>query len=52
MSLPAPPGLKEQCRATTRTSEEPDDDIAIVLAIAAALTLVFAPLTTRLYRRG
>jgi ABC-2 type transport system permease protein len=27
-------------------------DIAIVLAVAAALTLVFAPLTTRLYRRG
>jgi len=27
-------------------------DIAIVLAIAAALTLVFAPLTTRLYRKG
>jgi ABC-2 type transport system permease protein len=26
-------------------------DIAIVLAVAAALTLVFAPLTTRLYRR-
>ena len=25
-------------------------DIAIVLAVAAALTLVFAPLTTRLYR--
>jgi ABC-2 type transport system permease protein len=27
-------------------------DIIIVLAVAAALTLVFAPLTTRLYRRG
>jgi ABC-2 type transport system permease protein len=27
-------------------------DIAIVLAVAAALTAVFAPLTTRLYRRG
>ena len=27
-------------------------DILIVLAVAAALTLVFAPLTTRLYRRG
>jgi ABC-2 type transport system permease protein len=27
-------------------------DIAIVLAVAAALTLVFAPLTTRLYRKG
>ena len=27
-------------------------DIAIVLAVAAALTIVFAPLTTRLYRRG
>ncbi len=27
-------------------------DIAIVLAVAAALTVVFAPLTTRLYRRG
>jgi ABC-2 type transport system permease protein len=27
-------------------------DIAIVLATAAALTAVFAPLTTRLYRRG
>jgi ABC-2 type transport system permease protein len=27
-------------------------DIVIVLAVAAALTLVFAPLTTRLYRRG
>jgi ABC-2 type transport system permease protein len=27
-------------------------DIAIVLAVAAALTLVFAPLTTRLYRRA
>jgi ABC-2 type transport system permease protein len=26
------------------------EDIAIVLAVAAALTLVFAPLTTRLYR--
>ncbi len=27
-------------------------DIAIVLAVAAALTVVFAPLTTSLYRRG
>jgi ABC-2 type transport system permease protein len=27
-------------------------DIGIVLAVAAALTLVFAPVTTRLYRRG
>jgi len=27
-------------------------DIGIVLATAAALTAVFAPLTTRLYRRG
>ncbi|MGH2748602.1 MAG: ABC transporter permease [Actinomycetota bacterium] len=27
-------------------------DIAIVLTVAAALTAVFAPLTTRLYRRG
>jgi len=27
-------------------------DIAIVLAVAAVLTAVFAPLTTRLYRRG
>jgi len=27
-------------------------DILIVLAVATALTLVFAPLTTRLYRRG
>jgi ABC-2 type transport system permease protein len=27
-------------------------DIAIVLAVAAALTAVFAPLTTRLYHRG
>ena len=27
-------------------------DIAIVLAVAAALTAVFAPLTTRLYRRA
>ena len=27
-------------------------DIAIVLVVAAALTAVFAPLTTRLYRRG
>ena len=27
-------------------------DIAIVLGVAAALTAVFAPLTTRLYRRG
>jgi hypothetical protein len=28
------------------------DDIAIVLAVAAALTVLFAPLTTRLYRRS
>jgi len=27
-------------------------DIVIVLAVAAALTVVFAPLTTRLYRKG
>ena len=27
-------------------------DIAIVLAVAAALTAIFAPLTTRLYHRG
>ena len=27
-------------------------DILIVLAVAAALTAVFAPLTMRLYRRG
>ncbi|MDQ3642600.1 MAG: ABC transporter permease [Actinomycetota bacterium] len=27
-------------------------DVAIVLVVAAALTAVFAPLTTRLYRRG
>jgi ABC-2 type transport system permease protein len=27
------------------------DDVAIVLAVAAALTAVFAPITTRLYRR-
>jgi ABC-2 type transport system permease protein len=27
-------------------------DIAVVLATAAVLTAVFAPLTTRLYRRG
>jgi ABC-2 type transport system permease protein len=27
-------------------------DLVIVLAVAAALTAVFAPLTTRLYRRG
>jgi ABC-2 type transport system permease protein len=27
-------------------------DIAIVLGVAAALTVVFAPLTTRLYRKG
>ncbi len=27
-------------------------DIAVVLAVAAALTAVFAPLTTRLYRKG
>jgi ABC-2 type transport system permease protein len=27
-------------------------DIAIVLAVAAGLTAVFAPMTTRLYRRG
>ncbi|HVE64478.1 MAG TPA: ABC transporter permease [Mycobacteriales bacterium] len=27
-------------------------DIAVVLVVAAGLTLVFAPLTTRLYRRG
>ena len=27
-------------------------DIVVVLAVAAALTLVFAPITTRLYRRG
>ena len=29
-----------------------DSDIAIVLAVAAGLTAVFAPLTTRLYRRS
>ena len=28
------------------------EDVAIVLAVAAALTVVFAPLTTRLYRKG
>ena len=28
------------------------NDIAVVLAVAAALTLVFAPLTTRLYRKS
>jgi len=28
------------------------NDIAIVLGVAAALTLVFAPLTTRLYHRS
>jgi ABC-2 type transport system permease protein len=28
------------------------EDIAIVLGTAAALTAVFAPLTTRLYHRG
>jgi len=28
------------------------DDIAIVLAVAAALTVLFAPLTTRLYRKS
>ena len=27
-------------------------DIIIVLAVAAALTVIFAPLTTRLYRKG
>jgi ABC-2 type transport system permease protein len=27
-------------------------DIVVVLAVAAALTAVFLPLTTRLYRRG
>ncbi len=27
-------------------------DIVIVLVVAVALTAVFAPLTTRLYRRG
>ncbi len=27
-------------------------DLAVVVAVAAALTVVFAPLTTRLYRRG
>jgi ABC-2 type transport system permease protein len=27
-------------------------DIAVVLAVAAGLTAVFAPLTTHLYRRG
>ena len=27
-------------------------DILIVLAVAAAITAVFAPLTTRLYQRG
>ena len=27
-------------------------DLAIVLAVAAALTAVFAPLTVRLYHRG
>ncbi len=27
-------------------------DILIVLAVSAALVAVFAPLTTRLYRRG
>ncbi|MGH3849411.1 MAG: ABC transporter permease, partial [Pseudonocardiaceae bacterium] len=27
-------------------------DLVIVLAVAAALTLIFAPLTTRLYRKG
>ena len=27
-------------------------DIVIVLAVAAGLTLVFAPLTARLYRKG
>jgi ABC-2 type transport system permease protein len=27
-------------------------DIFVVLAVAAALTIVFVPLTTRLYRRG
>ncbi|HVL50563.1 MAG TPA: ABC transporter permease, partial [Actinomycetota bacterium] len=27
-------------------------DIAISLAVAAGITLVFAPLTTRLYRKG
>ena len=27
-------------------------DIVVSLAVAAALTAVFAPLTTRLYRRG
>jgi hypothetical protein len=27
-------------------------NIAIVLAVAVALTTVFAPLTTRLYRKG
>ncbi len=26
--------------------------IAIVLSVAAALTIVFAPITTRLYRKG
>jgi ABC-2 type transport system permease protein len=29
-----------------------ETDILIVLAVAAALTAIFAPLTTRLYRRG
>ena len=29
-----------------------ETDVVIVLAVAAALTAIFAPLTTRLYRRG
>ncbi|MEJ7797352.1 MAG: ABC transporter permease [Solirubrobacteraceae bacterium] len=42
--------LATASRGLMQGTAEPGD-IAIVLAVAAALTLVFAPLTTRLYRK-
>lgn len=46
--MPAVLGAVDALRALQVNS---GGDIAIVLAVAAALTAVFAPLTTRLYRR-
>ena len=43
--------LTSACRGLTDGSPD-GSEIAIVLGVAAALTAVFAPLTTRLYRRA
>jgi ABC-2 type transport system permease protein len=47
-----PISLLADCSRGLMAGDVDGSDLAVVLAVAVALTAVFAPLTNRLYRRG